>query len=87
MKKWKIYAGSLNEAEYIETFEGTEEEAAKYAWESACEDFDSYAGLHGIRDVDMIMEEDGIEDFDEAYEVYAEERESWLSYYVIEKKD
>ncbi|MER2227326.1 MAG: hypothetical protein ABS916_09775 [Carnobacterium sp.] len=86
MKKWKIYAGSLNEAEYIETFEGTEEQAARYAWECACEDFESYAGLHGTRDITDIMAEENVE-WDEAEDIFNDERESWLDYYVIEQKD
>lgn len=86
MKKWKIYAGSLNRAEYIETFEGTEEQAAKLAWEYACEDFESYAGLHGTRDITDIMIEENLE-WDEAEDIFNDERESWLDYYVIEQKD
>jgi len=38
-----------------------EEEAMDYAWEMACEDYESYAGLHGLRDHSMIIEEEGID--------------------------
>lgn len=86
MKKWKIYAGSLNEARYMQTFEGTEEEATEVAWEYACEDFESYAGLHGTRDITDIMEEENVE-WEEAEGIFNDERESWLDYYVIEQKD
>lgn len=33
-----------------------------------------------MRDIHEIMEEDGIDDEDEALEVYNEEREGWLDY-------
>ena len=58
----------------------TQEEADKWAWESACDDYDRYAGSNGLREVGEIMEEDGIEDEDEAWDVFCEERESWLDY-------
>ena len=56
------------------------EDAEKWAWESACEDYENYAGSNGLRDVSEIMEEDEIEDEDEALQVYEEERENWLDY-------
>ena len=85
MKKWKIYAGPLNKAEYIETFEGIEEQAVKLAWEYACEDFEFYVGLYGTRDIIDIMVEENLE-WDEAEDIFNDERESWLDYYVIEQK-
>lgn len=56
------------------------EQAEKWAWEMACEAYESYVGMYGLRDVGQIMEEDEIEDEDEALEVYEEERENWLDY-------
>ena len=56
------------------------EDAEKWAWESACEDYENYAGSNGLRGVSEIMEEDEIEDEDEALQVYEEERENWLDY-------
>jgi hypothetical protein len=56
-----------------------EEEAWQYAYELACGEYDQYVGYHGLRTVEEIMEEDGIDE-DEAYEVWLEERESWLNY-------
>jgi len=56
------------------------EDAENWAWERACEDYDRYAGSNGLREVGEIMEEEDIEDEDEAWEVYEEERESWLDY-------
>ena len=56
------------------------EEAESWAWESACDEYESYAGSNGLREVMEIMEEDEIEDEDEALQVYEEERETWLDY-------
>lgn len=56
------------------------EDAEKWAWESACEEYENYAGSNGLRDVGEIMEEDEIEDEEEALQVYEEERENWLDY-------
>lgn len=56
------------------------EDAEKWAWENACDEYESYAGMYGLRDVNQIMEEEEIEDEDWAKEVYEEERESWLDY-------
>jgi hypothetical protein len=70
--------GGANNHEVIDA--SNEDEANKYAWEKACEDYDNYAGSHGLRDIGEIMEEDGIEDEDEAEQVFSEEREGWLDY-------
>ena len=56
------------------------EDAEKWAWENACDEYESYAGMYGLRDLSQIMEEDEIENEDEAVEVYEEERENWLDY-------
>jgi hypothetical protein len=56
------------------------EDAEKWALESACEYYESYAGSNGLREIGEIMEEDEIEDEDEAWQIYEEERESWLDY-------
>ena len=59
---------------------GSQEEADQWVWESACEEYERYVGSNGLREVCEIMEEDGIEDEEEAYDVYNEEREGWLNY-------
>lgn len=59
------------------------EDAEKWAWENACDEYESYAGMYGLRDLSQIMKEDEIENEDEANEVYEEERESWLCYSAI----
>lgn len=56
------------------------EDAEKWAWESACENYESYAGSNGLRCISEIMEEDEIEDEEIAIEVFEEERESCLDY-------
>lgn len=60
----------------------SEEEASNYAWEKACEEYEGYAGMHGLRTIEDIMDEDEVEE-DEAEEIYNEERESWLDYVVL----
>jgi len=57
--------------------------AETYAWEKACEEYESYAGMHGLRTIDDIMDEDEVE-YDEAEEIFNEERESWLDYVVLD---
>lgn len=83
--KFKITYGSINppDEEIIEA--ANREQAVNYAYEAACEDYEGYAGLHGLRDTTQIMEEDGVDE-DEAYEIFCEERESWLDYSAEEVK-
>lgn len=59
-----------------------EEQAEKVAYESACEEYESYVGMYGLRDISQIMEEEEVEDEDEALQIFEEERESWLDYSV-----
>ena len=56
------------------------EQAEKESYEMACNEYEMYEGMHGLRNISQIMEEDDIEDEDEALEIYNEERESWLDY-------
>ena len=58
----------------------TQEQASDWAFESACEEYENYVWMYGLREISQIMEEDGIEDEDEAQEVFNDERESWLDY-------
>lgn len=81
-----IYAGlggGFGGADKVDVLEFENiEDAERYAWERACQEYESYAGLHGLRDIEQIMEE---EDCDEeiAQEYYNEERKGWIDYYVI----
>lgn len=58
-------------------------EAEKEAWEMACQTYEMYDGMHGLRSVEMIMEEEEVDE-EEAFEFWEEERESWLDYEVRE---
>ena len=85
---WGLGGGFGGSAEQDEVFEfDTEEQAIDYAYAKAVEEYESYEGLHGIRSLDEIKEEDGIEDEDEALCAYNEEMESWLDYSVKEIKE
>lgn len=68
----------------------SEEKASNYAWEMACQDYDNYAGMYGIRDINDIIDEDGVDE-EEAEMIFNDERESWLDYsaelYNPEKHD
>ena len=55
------------------------EEADKEAYQRAIQEYEQYEGMHGLRSVDDIMEEDEV-DYDEAEEIYNEEREGWIDY-------
>jgi len=89
MKKFRVkYAlsGGFGGTEYadweeIEAYD--EKEAVEYAYWRAVEVYESYSGLHGLRTVEDIMEEDGVDE-EEAEERYRDERESWLDYEVEE---
>jgi len=86
---WKIFAGlgggfgGASELEILENV--TREEAESYAYQLAIDEYESYAGSNGLRDIDEIMEEDGVDE-NEAEQTYNEERESWLDYWVEEIK-
>lgn len=86
MKNYNIYAGlsgGFGGASYVGTLQNTDEkEAFDYAFEEACNIYDSYAGYHGIRDIADIMDEEEVNE-NEAEDIYIEERESWLDYYAI----
>lgn len=71
-----------------------EQEAIDYAYQQAIEDYESFEGLHGIRSMREIAEEDFNLDFDEldyntadwidVETAYFDERESQLDYSAIE---
>lgn len=85
-KDYNIYAGlsgGFGGANYIGTLRDSNlEEAEKYAYEAACEKYESYAGSHGLRTVDEIMENETLDERD-AYETYLYEMDGWLDYYAI----
>jgi len=91
MPKYKVFSGlgggfgGARDNEEIYEFDN-ENEAIDYAYELAKEEYESYAGLHGLRDIKDIMDEDGVDE-EEAEEIFCEERENWLDYYVEEVKE
>jgi hypothetical protein len=86
VKKWAIFAG-LGGGFGGSSFECFEtcayEEAQSIAYEKACDSYESYVGMYGLRELSTIMEEDGVDE-EEAGEIYNEEREGWLDYHVEE---
>lgn len=97
MTKYNIYAG-LTSMEYKGTVEcENADEALDYAYELAVEEYESYAGLHGIpsweelkQEVrDMYAAEIDAGEYDEddiefmTQDSWNEEVESWIQYQVI----
>lgn len=71
--------GGVENADW-ETIEAEDlEKATDEAYQGACGVYDSYDGLHGLRSISQIMEEDDCDET-EAEQVWEDERESWLDY-------
>lgn len=93
-KYYKIGYGCGYGNDYSEDYITAKDERAAYdvAWERAKEEYESYEGLYGIRDMQDIAEEDYGISLDEADDAtydaieqdYIEERESQLDYWVEE---
>jgi len=71
--------GGCDNKEWEEVDWKDENDAMDTAYEIAIEEYEMYEGNHGIRSIDDIMEEEGLDEED-ATEVYRDERESWLEY-------
>ncbi len=71
--------GGCDNKEWEEVDCKDENDAMDTAYEIAIEEYEMYEGNHGIRSIDDIMEEEGLDEED-ATEVYRDERESWLEY-------
>lgn len=69
--------GGIHNYEVIEA--ASLEEAEKDAYQKALEEYENYSGYHGLRSIEDIIEEDGVDE-EEAEEIYNEEREGWLDY-------
>ena len=86
---WKIRYGlgggfgGLGDWETIEA--KSYNDALNEAHDRAVELYSSYSGLHGIRSIEDIMEEDGVTE-DEANASLEEECESWIDYEAEEIK-
>lgn len=73
-------AGGFGGARNFEVIQvDNQEEAEEWAWEQACEEYERYVGMYGLRDTSEIMEEDEVDE-DEAEAIFNEEREGWLDY-------
>ena len=94
MKTFELFAGLEGgfggaNSQGIYDFEN-EEQATMVAYEMACEEYESYAGLHGIPDIGDILDEPEYYGLskdcseEDAWEVYKEIRETWIEYYACE---
>lgn len=72
------------------------EEAMRFAYDTAFEEYESYEGMHGLLDWNECAEElypdrniDDLTPFEEQQisDYYLEEVESWIDYYVEEVKE
>lgn len=92
MAWYRCYVYSVGGGEYCEgplEFKNRHD-AEEYAYDMAINDYESFEGYHGIPDIGDIMEdkegynldEDATED--DCWEVYYEQRESWMNYWVKE---
>lgn len=93
MSKWyRLYINSVGGGTACEgPYEyKSEEDAMTEARIMAIEDYESFEGYHGIPDIGDIMGD--MQDFgldsdaseDDCWDVYYEQRESWLNYWVEE---
>lgn len=97
MKQYNIYAGlsgGFGGACYqYTTLCENEDEAYEEAYQSACEIYDSYEGLHGLLDWDSAVEEYcgnnsldpnnlSDEDIQNIEDIISNDRESWIDYWV-----
>ncbi len=74
-------SGGFGGEQYFEVIEAKDQSQAEtIAYEQCCDHYESYAGSNGLRDTSQIMEDDGIDDEEEAEEIFREEREDWLEY-------
>lgn len=89
---YNIYAGlggGFGGADFCDEAEfASEKDAMKYAREQAIQEYQSYEGYHGIYGLDDIRDEYQNFSLEEGYteeeleEIYNEEIESWIEYYI-----
>lgn len=87
--KYNIYAG-LGGGFGGATYRGTgdfssRESAEEMAYQYAIEEYEMYEGYHGIRSWADIADEECLDYEEDEYEInemYEDERESWMEYYV-----
>ena len=83
--RYGLGGGFGGPGEWEEVEETSLDNAEKYAYECACEEYDSYGGLHGLDDIESIIEEEECSEED-AEIIWRENRESWLAYEAREIK-
>lgn len=90
MKKYSIFAGlggGFGGAHFQFMNEyNCASDAEMDAYNCAVEIYESYAGMYGLRDIDDIIQEDEVDD-EAANDIYLEEMEGWLDYYVKEYEE
>lgn len=59
------------------------EDAETQAWENACEVYNSYDGMYGLRTIDEIAKEEDMTE-DEATYQWIDNREGWIIYQARE---
>jgi hypothetical protein len=85
MKYFKLRGGVWDSEEFEDVTAAKDYDTAIHeAYLMACESYDSYAGLHGIMSEDDYIDEGEAEDYDEAWELYREDRESQIEYEAVE---
>jgi hypothetical protein len=85
MKFFKIKGGVWDSEEFEEVTAARDYDTAIHeAYLMACESYDSYAGLHGIMSEQDYVDEMEAETFDEAWELYLDDRESQIEYEAVE---
>lgn len=62
------------------------DEAYRIAYEAACEEYESYDGLHGLMSIDDIKATHPDWDDDEIEDEWQEQRDSWIEYTAREVK-
>lgn len=72
--------GGINNYEVVEA--ENIEDAQSFAFEQACNEYDLYTSSNGLRDLEEIEDEEECSR-GEAWEIFGEERESWILYDAI----
>jgi len=90
-KLYRIFAGLSGgfggATEYgIEEFT-TDQDAMDYAYEVACNEYESYGGLHGLFNEEDALDENPDLSQEELDAMYEEDREYWIDYWVAEVDD
>ena len=62
------------------------DDARNIAYKLACQEYEKYDGMFGLRSIGDILKDGDASDKEEAEEIWREERSSWLEYDAREKK-